>query len=63
MTATMLVFVLIAVFNAVVVSAWNWAAMRRNTLDHSGISERLGAVEKTVDLIFDKLFTNKETPS
>ena len=38
-----------------VVSAWNWAAMRANRRDHADVSARLSLLERLVDHIHDRL--------
>ena len=43
-----------------VVSAWNYAAMKANRKDHADVSARLGVLEKLVDHIYDRLLS-KET--
>ena len=43
-------------FVAAVTSAWNWYAIRRNRIEHSDIESRLGAVERILDHLIDRLF-------
>jgi len=48
------VYMIMSAATMIVVSAWNWAAMRANRTDHEDVSGRLGALERMIDHLYDR---------
>jgi len=49
------VYAIATVATLAVISGWNWAGMRANRRDHEDVSGRLGALERMVDNLYDRL--------
>ena len=49
------VYSILTILTMLMISGWNWAAMRANRRDHEDVSGRLTALERMVDGLYDRL--------